>query len=66
MPVSSILSCQVKIDSHKDVYFCLVILQICISVAIICMYVLNPFETICGKSMIPFHAIWGLCMPMLV
>ena len=25
------------------------------------MYNLNPCETHCGKSMIPFHAIWGLC-----
>ena len=25
------------------------------------MYILNRFETNCGKSMIPFHAIWGLC-----
>ena len=25
------------------------------------MYFLNRFETNCGKLMIPFHAIWGLC-----
>lgn len=25
------------------------------------MYILNRFETNCGKSMIPLHVIWSLC-----
>ena len=41
-------------------YFYLYI-YLCIYLFIFKMYVLNRLETNCGKSMIPFHAIWGLC-----
>ena len=68
--VSSILS-----SEHWFLYrflFCLVIfyyIYICIYFCFLPrniyiyknMYVLNRFETNCGKSMIPFHALWGLC-----
>ena len=56
---------------YKKVHFCLVIFYICISVFwfVSCpeiylwkkIYLVNRLEPNCRKSLIPFHAIWGLC-----
>ncbi len=63
------LFCQINIYSYIDFYLCsiryILYLYLCLFLAqkylYKNMYILNRFETNCGKSMIPFHAIWGLC-----